>query len=125
MKIIPLMNRLTPSLVVATFALLLPGCEKPDSSAAVSHQEEPQKEEKTEGLALLSDEDRKLAEEQKYCVVAGSPLGSMGAPFKVMIEDQPVFLCCQGCEHAALEDPKATLAKVAEYKAQSKTEASN
>jgi hypothetical protein len=65
----------------------------------------------------LSDDDRREAEAQKYCAVANTNLlGSMGKPYKVMIEGQPVFLCCDGCEEQALKDPKATLAKVAELK---------
>jgi RND family efflux transporter MFP subunit len=64
-------------------------------------------------MQVLSAEDRKLAEMQKFCAVAQtSRLGSMGAPFKVIIEDRPVFLCCEGCKDAALRDPKATLAAV-------------
>lgn len=68
----------------------------------------------------LSEEDRKEATAQKFCAVAGeSLLGSMGPPVKVMIEGQPVFLCCDHCAETAQKDPKATLAKVAELKKQS------
>lgn len=68
-------------------------------------------------LAKLPEADRKIAEQQKFCAVLGdSPLGSMGAPVKVMIEGQPVFLCCEGCREDALSDPKATLEKVAALK---------
>jgi hypothetical protein len=34
-----------------------------------------------------------------------------------MIKDQPVFLCCKGCQADALKHPEETLAKVAELKA--------
>jgi hypothetical protein len=71
----------------------------------------------TATLAQLSDVDRRAAQAQKFCVVEQkNRLGSMGAPFKLMIEGQPVFLCCDGCKEEALKDPKATLAKVAELK---------
>ena len=61
-------------------------------------------------LAKLSDDDRKLAEAQRFCpVLEDSRLGSMGTPVKLMIDGQPVFLCCEGCEDEALADPKATL----------------
>ena len=43
-----------------------------------------------------------------------NPLGSMGAPVKLMVADKPVFLCCAGCRRKALADPKQTLATVAE-----------
>jgi hypothetical protein len=68
-------------------------------------------------LAALSEEDRRAAEAQKYCAVAQeSLLGSMGEPVKLMIDGEPVFLCCEGCREAALEDPKATLAVLAKLK---------
>ena len=40
----------------------------------------------------------------------------MGLPFKVMIQGQPVFLCCEGCVTDALANEKATLAAVAKLK---------
>lgn len=71
--------------------------------------------------AKLSDADRKLVEAQGMCVVMeDSPLGSMGAPLKVMVDGQPVFICCEGCREDALKDTKETLAKVAELKADAK-----
>jgi hypothetical protein len=69
-------------------------------------------------IAELPEEDRPIATAQKFCAVENqSRLGSMGRPFKVMIEDKPVFLCCEGCKDEALKDPQATLAKVEELKA--------
>jgi hypothetical protein len=73
-------------------------------------------------LAKLPEKDRKLAEEQKYCPVSEERLGSMGAPVKIMVKDQAVFLCCKGCEKKALADPDKTLAKVKELKAKAKAE---
>jgi hypothetical protein len=70
----------------------------------------------------LSDEDRALAEAQGYCAVAGQPLGAMGMPVKLTLNDQPVFLCCKGCEADAKADPEKTLAKVAELKAKTQAE---
>jgi membrane fusion protein, copper/silver efflux system len=70
-------------------------------------------------LATLSDADRAFAAAQKFCVVLGdNRLGSMGPPVKLMIEGQPVFLCCSGCKKKALADPKATSAQAAKLKAQ-------
>lgn len=64
-------------------------------------------------LAELSPEDRKLAEAQRFCVVLKeNRLGIMGKPFKVMVEGEPVFLCCEGCKMDALANPKETVAKV-------------
>jgi len=63
-------------------------------------------------LAKLSPEDRRLAEAQKTCPILGSLLGSMGPPVKVMLDGEPVFLCCPTCKQKALEHPQETLAKV-------------
>ncbi len=69
-------------------------------------------------LAKLSAEDRRLAEEQKYCpVVTENLLGSMGPPIIRNIKGRKVFLCCPACEEEALENPDQTLAKVKELKA--------
>ncbi|HZZ79249.1 MAG TPA: hypothetical protein VFE62_12070 [Gemmataceae bacterium] len=73
-------------------------------------------------FAKLDPADRKLAEAQKWCAVAkDSRLGSMGTPYKVMIKDQPVFLCCDHCKKQALANPDKTLAKVEELKKKSAT----
>ena len=41
-----------------------------------------------------------------------SELGSMGVPIKLMQDGKPLFLCCEGCVDAALEQwPTAKLAK--------------
>jgi hypothetical protein len=73
-------------------------------------------------LAELSPEDRALAKAQKYCAVESENLlGSMGAPVKVIIEGEPVFLCCAGCEDSALADPQKTLASLHELQAANKT----
>lgn len=65
-----------------------------------------------ESLAMLAPADRALAESQRFCpVLETNRLGSMGSPVKLMIEGQPVFVCCEGCEKAAMKDPKATVAK--------------
>jgi Cu(I)/Ag(I) efflux system membrane fusion protein len=71
----------------------------------------------TEALAKLSEADRHLAEQQQFCpVLTSSRLGSMGVPVKLMIDDQPVFVCCAGCKKEALEHPDKMLAKVRELK---------
>lgn len=72
-------------------------------------------------IAKLPEEDRDAATAQKFCAVENrSRLGSMGMPYKLMIEDKPVFLCCEGCKDEALKDAEKTLAKVEELKAASK-----
>jgi Cu(I)/Ag(I) efflux system membrane fusion protein len=72
-------------------------------------------------LAKLSAEDRRLAEEQKFCAVqTDNLLGSMGPPVILDIKGQKVFLCCKGCTDEARENPEQTLATVRELKAKAK-----
>lgn len=63
-------------------------------------------------LASLSAEDRALAEKQKVCPVSGEPLGVMGAPKKLDVKGQAVFICCEGCEEKLLGNPDEYLAKL-------------
>ncbi|MBS1984953.1 MAG: efflux RND transporter periplasmic adaptor subunit, partial [Bdellovibrionales bacterium] len=64
-------------------------------------------------LKRLAPADRVLAEQQKFCpILDGSRLGSMGVPVKVMVDGQPVFVCCPSCEAAAKNAPSETLKKV-------------
>jgi Cu(I)/Ag(I) efflux system membrane fusion protein len=74
-------------------------------------------------LAKLTPEDRKLAEAQRYCVIESeNRLGSMNTPIKVMVNGQPVFLCCGGCRDDALADPAKTLQQVEKLKAKNAAE---
>jgi Cu(I)/Ag(I) efflux system membrane fusion protein len=69
-------------------------------------------------LAKLRGEDRRLAEEQKFCPVeSDNLLGSMGPPVILDIKGQKVFLCCPACKDDALAHPDQTLAKVKELRA--------
>jgi hypothetical protein len=74
--------------------------------------------------AKLSPEERKLVDAQEWCVTSKERLGSMGAPIKLMVKDQPVFICCKGCQGKALADPDATLAGVKELQAKKQAEGS-
>ncbi len=74
-------------------------------------------------LAKLSPEDRKLAASQKFCpVLTESRLGSMGVPVKVMVNDQPVFVCCNTCTKSVAKEADATLKKVAELRSGKRAE---
>ncbi|MBI2804490.1 MAG: efflux RND transporter periplasmic adaptor subunit [Planctomycetes bacterium] len=69
-------------------------------------------------LEKLSDADRKLAEAQVTCpILEGSRLGSMGVPIKLMLEGQPVLLCCIGCQGKAKAKAKETVKLVEELTA--------
>ena len=71
-------------------------------------------------LTKLSPEDRQLVKEQDQCPILGTRLGAMGLPVKLMLQEQPVFLCCKACITKAQTNPKATLEKVAERKSKAK-----
>lgn len=66
----------------------------------------------TAALAELSPADKSLAENQRICPVSGELLGSMGAPIKVEVLGQQVFICCAGCKTELLEKPEEFLAKL-------------
>jgi Cu(I)/Ag(I) efflux system membrane fusion protein len=68
-------------------------------------------------LAKLGAADRKLAEAQKLCPILNNRLGSMGRPVKLVLNGQPIFLCCKGCEKNARAHAEATLATVERLKA--------
>ena len=64
-------------------------------------------------LAKLPESDRLSAEKQHMCPVSGEMLGTMGAPHKVNVNDQDVWICCEGCKDRLLESPNEYLAKLA------------
>jgi multidrug efflux pump subunit AcrA (membrane-fusion protein) len=100
------------------------GSSKAGPSGTTVRPTTPDDEEATvkSNLAKLSTPDRRLAEEQMFCPIRKSRLGSMGPPVKVMLKDQPIFLCCNGCEKQAKGDPNKTLDEVKKRKAQAKPE---
>jgi hypothetical protein len=63
-------------------------------------------------LDKLPPPERATAERQKLCPMTGIALGSMGTPVKIDIGGQTVWLCCDGCESEALENPIKTLNKL-------------
>jgi uncharacterized protein (TIGR03000 family) len=76
------------------------------------------KERAAANLAQLEPADRKVAEEQRFCAVQeGILLGAMGVPVKVMLNGQPVLVCCEGCVKKAQSEPEQTLAQVRKLKA--------
>ena len=121
------MNRLGIAFAFLLAAAALTGCgAKKDQATAPqggsgSGQEAPapwELDDVSAERAKLSAEDRKLVEAQEWCVISTDErLGSMGAPIKLDVKGEPVFICCKGCKRKAEADPDATLAKVKELKA--------
>ncbi len=98
--------------------MIVVGCQPATKSPPPAATAGPASAEVLANLAKLSPEDRALADAQGYCSVQPEErLGSMGVPIKVMVKDQPVFVCCKGCEKKAVRDADATLAQVADLKA--------
>ncbi len=62
-------------------------------------------------VAPLDESDRAGIARQKVCSVMGGQLGSMGTPVKVLLGDQPIYLCCKGCLGKVQKDPAAYLPK--------------
>jgi hypothetical protein len=103
------MNLLSVTLVCISAAAW--GCSQGNSVADRDPHTQGKSKEIEARLAQLSDEDRKLAEAQVFCAVnTSNELGCMGVPYKLTIEGRTVFLCCENCKPAALEDPQGTLA---------------
>jgi hypothetical protein len=70
-------------------------------------------------LAKLPPADQKLAQQQRTCpILKDSRLGSMGAPVKLTLAGETVFLCCAGCKGQATANPEQTAARVKELRAQ-------
>ncbi|NLX95677.1 MAG: HlyD family efflux transporter periplasmic adaptor subunit [Rhodopirellula sp.] len=63
-------------------------------------------------LDKLPPEDREAAKAQKTCPVTDALLGSMGKPYKMMVGNRAVFLCCKGCEGKVKKEPDAVLKKL-------------
>jgi hypothetical protein len=112
----------TRAKVAELTARTMSGASRPASSSSAAQGPGGKREAKVRAsLAKLSAEDRRLAEEQKYCPVqTDNLLGVMGPPVILDIQGQKVFLCCKGCTDEALENPEQTLAKVGELKAKAK-----
>ena len=63
-------------------------------------------------LAKLSPEDAASAERQHFCPVTGEMLGTMGAPKKIDVNGQQVWICCDNCTEKLLANPDEYLAKL-------------
>jgi hypothetical protein len=65
-------------------------------------------------LASLSPDDQRLAVLQRTCASGecDARLGAGGPPIKIVLQKQPVFLCCKQCEEWARAHPAQAIAKV-------------
>lgn len=60
-------------------------------------------------VAMLTEADRDGLDRQEVCPVTKARLGSMGTPIKVLVGQQPLYLCCRGCVSKVEERPEAYL----------------
>jgi len=98
--------------LVGAWGLVAIGCSEEPRSAA----EEPMLSAESE-VTLSDAELKSLAEVQKVCAVTGEPLGSMGTPVPVRVNDskgspRTVLLCCESCREELLSDPEKYLARL-------------
>jgi hypothetical protein len=60
-------------------------------------------------VSVLTEADRDGLDRQEVCPVTKARLGSMGTPIKVLVGQQPLYLCCRGCVSKVEERPDAYL----------------
>jgi Cu(I)/Ag(I) efflux system membrane fusion protein len=78
-----------------------------------------------ENIAKLDPDRQSLAKAQVWCPVSEMPLGSMGPPFRVDVTGESVVVCCEGCQEPALRNADETLAKIREWKRQTRQNSPN
>ena len=92
------------------------GCGTNDQQAATSETTATENPTEAETPIELSVEDQRLVDEQRICPVGKGELGSMGTPVKVMVDGDPVFICCEHCRESLLANPEKFLPNIAEAK---------
>jgi hypothetical protein len=130
----PTTHTFTRLAAVAVLALGLIGCGQSARTTTAPAPTEPGAtppppggsppvDEVSKERAKLTTDDRALVDAQEWCVISNEErLGAMGAPVKLTIKGQPVFVCCKGCARRAEADPDKTLATLAELKEKAKAE---
>lgn len=68
-------------------------------------------------VALATAADEAEIRAQRECPVLRSPLGQHGAPIKVTINGQSLFVCCQGCIAPIERNPDFYLVQAAQLRA--------
>ena len=62
-------------------------------------------------VARLTEADRPLVEQQRVCPVMDARLSEHGEPIKLMVGNQPLFVCCEGCIDDVRKNPRQFLQK--------------
>jgi YHS domain-containing protein len=63
-------------------------------------------------VTAATEADKPLIAKQAKCPVMDEPLGGMGVPIKVTVDNKPIFLCCKGCIKKVQSEPSKYLAMV-------------
>lgn len=63
-------------------------------------------------VAPLTEADRAGVAQQQFCPVTGARLGSMGTPVKILVNEQPLYVCCLGCVPKVRNNPGAYLGRL-------------
>gem|GEM_PF-2439670 len=64
-------------------------------------------------LAGLFAADRQPVAQQGICPVTETRLGDHGDPIKLVVNNQPMYVCCEGCIQSVQNDPHGYLQKTA------------
>ncbi|MFV2069583.1 MAG: hypothetical protein ACC645_21675, partial [Pirellulales bacterium] len=70
-------------------------------------------------VTKATEADQAAIRAQGSCPVMKEPLGEHGAPIKITIDGQPLFVCCKGCVRKVEKNPAKYLAMVVQRQARS------
>lgn len=65
----------------------------------------------------LTEADRPLIERQRICPVMDAGLRDHGTPIKLLVNNQPLYLCCEGCIEEVQKNPQHYVNKLAQLAA--------
>ena len=66
----------------------------------------------TVAVTKLTQTDQAGIARQKICPVMDTPLGDHGAPIKLLVGNQPLYVCCKGCIKKVQSNPEEYLRRV-------------
>ncbi len=113
-------------MIMTIVSLSLPGCGSTSQDPSVAgsnpnkieathdHAESglPDMDKMQAEMAKLFPEDAATVVKQHFCPVSGEMLGTMGAPIKMDVTGQSVWICCDCCQDQILENSDKCLAQL-------------
>ncbi len=67
-------------------------------------------------VAAISEADRPFVNQQRVCPVTNTGLNNHGVPIKLIVGNQPLYVCCKGCIEKVQNNPQHFLTKAAAAK---------